>query len=427
MVEKYKSREEYEEEVISRSKLPKGFKVGVVPLTFFPIEKKVDKALPMKLSLILLDNDSESFGSVFTKNSFPGHPVVHGKKMLDSETTRGVLINNKISNVRCSSGAESIDNILSSLSENLNIKGQKFFSSSTGIIGWKLPQEDIISSIPKLIESLNSNSIFPVAKGIMTTDNYPKVRSIEIQGGRITAVAKGAGMIEPNMATMLVFILTDIAVERVELRSILKRVVDKTFNRISIDSDQSTSDTAMIFSSNIIQGVKPSLFEDSLYSICLDLCQDVVRNGEGTAHVIQVTVKGVQCEEDALKIGKAIINAPLLKAAIYGNDPNLGRLLQAIGDVAGNENIPLDPECITLYMGEYIIYDNGAFTLNEELELKLNRYLKDRSFNETAIGFPEHRNNVEIVVDLQNGLESATVYGSDLSYEYVRENADYRS
>jgi len=426
-VEKYKNREEYEKEVESRSKLPKGFKVGVVPLTFFPGEKKIDSPLPMKLSLILLDEKTDSFGSVFTKNSFPGHPIVHGKGMLESEFTRGVLINNKISNVRCPGGLDTIDNILGALSAEFNTDKDLFFSSSTGIIGWKLPENDIVKAIPNLKDVLNDENIFPVAKGIMTTDNFPKVRSIELDNGRITAIAKGAGMIEPNMATMLVFILTDIVIQRDELRGILKRVMDKTFNRISIDSDQSTSDTGMIFSSNRVANIDIQRFEDSLYSICLDLCQDVVRNGEGTAHVIEVKVKGAENENDALLIGKAIINAPLLKAAIYGNDPNLGRIIQAIGDVTGTNNIDIDPDKLTLSMGSDIIYDKGAFILNEELEVKLNNYLSSRRFNEKAIGYPEHRNNVEIVVDLHNGSSSVTVYGSDLSYEYVRENADYRS
>lgn len=426
-MEIYNNREEYEKDVLERSGLPKGFKVSVVPLTFFPEEKKIEKPLPMNLSLILLDEKTDSFGGVFTRNSFPGHPVVHGRKMLESEFCKGVIINNKISNVRCPDGLKAIDSILSALGDQLGDDKDHFFSSSTGIIGWKLPESDIIRTLPALKAGLNADSIFPVAKGIMTTDSYPKIRSIELGGGRITAIAKGAGMIEPNMATMLLFILTDIKISRTDIRSALKKAVDTSFNRISIDSDQSTSDTGLIFSSNIIGGVSLSEFEVGLSKLCSDLCQDVVRNGEGTAHVIQVTVKGVKSEDIGLKIGKAIINAPLLKAAVYGNDPNLGRLLQAIGDVTGNENIEIDPDRVTLSMGGDILYENGAFALNEVLEVKLSNYLKERSFNEKATGYPEHRNNVEIVVDLHNGDHSVTVYGSDLSYEYVRENADYRS
>ena len=261
----------------------------------------------------------------------------------------------------------------------------------------------------------------------MTTDNFPKVRSTNIGSGKIVAVAKGAGMIEPNMATMLLFILTDIKVSRRDLDVILKRVIDSTFNRISIDSDQSTSDTALIFSSNLIDGVDLKSFEDGLLSICKDLSQDVVRNGEGTSHVLEVTIKGSESVESAELIGKAVINAPLVKSAIYGNDPNLGRIIQAIGDVTGTNGIYINPDKLTLSMGGEILYKDGVFTLNEELELKLNSYLKSRMLNEKAIGYPEHRNNVNIVVDLHIGNYESTVYGSDLSYEYVRENADYRS
>ncbi|MGL1892334.1 MAG: bifunctional ornithine acetyltransferase/N-acetylglutamate synthase [Spirochaetaceae bacterium] len=426
-MERYKSREEYEKALELRSKLPKGFKVGVQPLSFFPAERELDNPLSMNLSLILLDKPTESFAGVFTKNRFPGHPITHGRNMLEKKFTQGILINNKISNVRCPDGMASIETILTALGDELNIDKDLFFSSSTGIIGWKLPVLDIINTLDYLNNNLNNSSILPIAKGIMTTDNFPKVRSLDIAGGRIVAIAKGAGMIEPNMATMLVFILTDIKISKETLSDVLKRVMDKTFNRISIDSDQSTSDTGLVFSSNLVEGVTTKQFEESLLNICSDLSQDVVRNGEGTAHVIQVTVKGVKKQSDGQLIGKAIINAPLLKAAIYGNDPNLGRIIQAIGDVAGNECIDIDPEKLTLKMGGETLYENGTFILSQELELKMSNYLKDRAFNEKAIGYPEHRNNVEIVVDLHNGNDAVTVYGSDLSYEYVRENADYRS
>lgn len=426
-MEKYKNREDYESDVIGRSKLPKGFQVGVIPLEFYPEEKVVNSPLPMNLSMILLEEKTDSFAGVFTKNSFPGHPIIHGREMLKAPYTQGVIINNKVSNVRCAGGLKTIDNILYALGDELNLNRDLFFSSSTGIIGWKLPENDIIEAIKKLPESLSRESIYPIAKSIMTTDNFPKVRSIQIGEGRITAIAKGAGMIEPNMATMLLFILTDINVSRVDLQRILTRVIDQTFNRISIDSDQSTSDTGLIFSSKMVHGISLDTFEEGLLSVCSDLSQDVVRNGEGTAHVIEVNVKGVESVTVAELIGKAIINAPLLKAAIYGNDPNLGRIIQAIGDVTGTHGIYINPDELTLSMGGDILYDKGVFTLNDELELKLNNYLKERMFNEKAIGYPEHRNNVVIVVDLHNGNHESTVFGSDLSYEYVRENADYRS
>ncbi len=426
-MEIYNNKDEYENDVKGRSFLPKGFKAGVVSLTFFPKEKKVDKPFPMNLSLILLDKKTDSFAGVFTKNSFPGHPIVHGRGVLGSEFVQGVLINNKISNVRCPGGLDTIDKILTGFSTEFGVDKNYMFSSSTGIIGWRLPEKEILEAVEKLPNVMQSETIFPVAKAIMTTDNFPKVRSVNIGEGRIVGIAKGAGMIEPNMATMLLFILTDIKIGREDLRPLFKRVIDKTFNRISIDSDQSTSDTGLIFSSNLVDGVSLPEFEKGLLEICSDLSEDVVRNGEGTAHVIEVKVKGVLNQKDGLLIGKAIVNAPLLKAAIYGNDPNLGRLLQAIGDVTGSEGINIDPDNITLKMGDFTLYEKGAFVLNEELELQLFSYLKERAFNEKSIGYPEHRNNVKIVVDLHSGQEEVTVFGSDLSYEYVRENADYRS
>lgn len=423
----FKSKDEYEKVIMGLSVLPKGFKAGSIPITFFPKEKDLTEPLPMSLSLILLDRSTRDFAGVFTRNKFPGHPVVHGREVLKREFSRGVLINNKISNVRCPGGYEDIEKLLDGLETKLNINKGELFSSSTGIIGWNIPVEEMIEGFDSLEGSLSSNSIFDVSKGIMTTDNYPKVRSLSVGEGRIVAIAKGAGMIEPNMATMLVFILTDIKIDREDLREIFPQVIENSFNRISIDSDQSTSDTGLIFSSGLVSGISRDIFKESLDSLCRDLAQDLVRNGEGTAHVVEVTVKGCKNQGDAVKIGKAVVNAPLLKCAIYGNDPNTGRIVQAIGDVTGNENIDLDPERVTISIAGREIYNSGEFNLSPELESFLSDYLKDRSLSEKAIGYPEHFKNVEVVIDLNLGEFQTTVYGSDLSYEYVRENADYRS
>jgi glutamate N-acetyltransferase / amino-acid N-acetyltransferase len=168
-------------------------------------------------------------------------------------------------------------------------------------------------------------------------------------------------------------------------------------------------------------------FRAGLFKVCHELSQDIVRNGEGTAHVIEVNVRGAIREEDSVAIGKAIVNAPLCKAAIFGNDPNTGRIIQAIGDICGTNGIEMDPEKIEVSMGGEVLYSAGKFNLNSELEEYLSTYLKKQALTEKAVGFPDHYRNVVINVDLKLGNFKGTVYGSDLSYEYVRENGDYRS
>jgi len=321
--------------------------------------------------------------------------------------------------------------LLEHLAKETGCSSQEFFPSSTGIIGWQLPVDDMVKNIPRLVSELASGTGMGIAKGIMTTDTFPKLRSSEVGEGRIVAVAKGAGMIEPNMATMLSFIMTDVSIERDTIRDILKRVVEKTYNSVSVDGDQSTSDTVIIMSSCEKKKVSEKEFEDALYKVCLDLSVDIVRNSEGCGHVVKVSVTGASDFETARNIGKAIVNSPLVSTAIFGNDPNVGRLLSSIGDYAGNNSIELDKNKITIALGEDVVFEKGAFRLDQEKELRLVNYLKTRVLDSDHKEFPEHNYTVNIDVDLGMGSghanSSATVFGSDLSYGYVRENADYRS
>lgn len=426
-METYNNLDDYNRVLEDRSALPEGFVAGCVPLTFFPEEKELVTPLPMNLSAILLKEPTESFAAVFTRNSFPGFPVLDGKEKLKNNTISGVIINNKISNVRCPGGMESVQELTSRAAETFSLEKNSLFSSSTGIIGWKLPVANMVEALPSLKESLQEKTLLEVSRGIMTTDAFAKIRSVEVGEGRITGICKGAGMIEPNMATMLVYILTDLSIERDKLREIFSRVINRSFNRISVDSDQSTSDTAMIFSSCIAPSVEESLFEKELEMLCRDLAQDIVRNGEGTGHVLDVTVKGLASEDEALIIAKGVINAPLVKTAVFGNDPNVGRLIQAAGDAAGNNGIEIDPLKTEISLGGDIVFQKGYFELSQEKEESLSNYLKSCALTPELKGYPEHNKNVEIVIDFNSGSESVQVFGSDLSYEYVKENADYRS
>lgn len=421
----FTNQEEYLAALSDRGILPEGFSTAVQDLTFYPSERDVSEPMSMTLTLIEAHEPISSFAGVFTRNAFPGHPVTIGRELLKEEKVSGVLINNRISNVSCEKGRETALSIISKLKD---IRGTDYlyFPSSTGIIGWKLPEKEILSHLTPLADKLNRKDISLAARSIMTTDAFPKVRSLELGEGRICAIAKGAGMIEPNMATMLVFILTDLDIDRDDLRSLFPRVIDKTFNRISVDSDQSTSDTALIFSSALKKGSDVSQFEEALFQVCSELATDIVRNGEGTSHLIRVTVDGAADDEEATALGKALVNSPLTKTAIFGNDPNVGRFLQAMGDYYGNRGISIDPEALELKLGGETIFEQGFFTLDEDKEVKLSNYMKDCSFSNSE-GFPPHERSVDLNIFLNRGTGRSQVLGSDLTYQYVRENADYRT
>lgn len=250
---------------------------------------------------------------------------------------------------------------------------------------WKLPADDMVAAVPAAARALQGDSILPAARGIMTTDMYPKVRAAEVPGGgRIVGIAKGAGMIEPNMATMLVYLLTDVAVERPALQAALQRAVGNSFNCISIDSDQSTSDTVVLLSSGAVPARgKPSEFEAALEHVCTRLAEDVVRNGEGVQHVIRVSVVNAPSFDAARFVGKSIVNSPLFKCAVAGNDPNVGRLVAAIGKGWGSlpmmqdgSGQPLPLNRLVLRMGGVEIFSGGQFRLTPAVEAQLVAHFK---------------------------------------------------
>jgi glutamate N-acetyltransferase/amino-acid N-acetyltransferase len=321
------------------------------------------------------------------------------------------------------------------------MSGNQVLPASTGIIGWQLPVEAMTAAIPDAARGLSTASVLPAAEGIMTTDLYPKVRRAVVGAGAgagtIVGIAKGAGMIEPNMATMLVYLLTDLAVPRDELRALLPATADRTFNRISIDSDTSTSDTLALLSSGTVPCPDRAAFAEALHTVCADLAEDVVRNGEGVHHLLRVTVRGAPSETLARLVGKGIVNSPLVKTAICGNDPNVGRIAAALGKQLSLHAPGLDLGGLRLSLGGHDLYVDGAFRLHGDKESALTQHLEkaelyrsqpDASgFFKPPVDYPPHEDAVEMEIDLGAGSESSTVLGADLSHEYVSENADYRS
>ncbi len=399
--------------------------------------KEAQKPAKMTLTLLALDQPSPDFAAMFTRNAFPGAPIIVGRKRLTAPTLGAVIINNKISNVCAPDGVAASEQICAATAGLLGLAPTQILPCSTGVIGWTLPVDAITAAIPQAVSALTSDSILPAAEGIVTTDLYPKIRRATVGAGSIVGIAKGAGMIEPNLATMLVYILTDIAVPRSELRPMLARAVDASFNAISIDSDTSTSDTVVALSSARVPFNDWGTFERGLHQVCRDLAEDVVRNGEGVRHVIRVTVRNAASPGLARALGKAVVNGPLFKCAVAGNDPNVGRLIQAIGKHVGAHAPGTNLSKLNARMGGVEIFANGVFQLSPEKEIALVAHLRGAELYTSAppkdgiftppIDYPPHERCVELEIDIGNGAASASVLGGDLTHEYVSENADYRS
>jgi glutamate N-acetyltransferase/amino-acid N-acetyltransferase len=420
----------------SQASLPRGFRVGTAQFEFRPLE--LDKPAKMTLTLLALDAATPSFAALFTKNAFPGAPVIIGRKRLEEPALRAILVNNKISNVCAPNGIETAERICAEAARLLGCEPREVLPSSTGVIGWQLPVEAMLAELPAAQRALQDASILPAARGICTTDLYPKVRSVALAGGRIVGIAKGAGMIEPNLATMLVYILTDLDVPREALREALFRAVDISFNCMSIDSDTSTSDTVVALSSGRVPCRDLAAFERGLAQVCADLCEDVVRNGEGVHHVLKVSVRGAPSTALARSIGKSVVNSPLFQCAVAGNDPNVGRLVCAIGKHVGALERPLDLSRARLWLGGVEIMSEGVFRLGPDKEQKLVQHLKQAELYASVppadgltfrppVSYPPHERSVEIELDLGLGDARALVLGADRTHEYISENADYRS
>ncbi len=426
-MEHFPDQESYEAWLDRSCRLPDGFRVSSGSLTFVPRERPTLEPYRMNMSMILLDEPTDMFAGMCTRNAIVGAPVVIARELLQGRQTQGVIVNNRISNVCAPDGIEDAHRVQEATAARIGCDPTLIFPVSTGIIGWKLPVDDMLEALPAVCGGLQRYGAREFAQGIMTTDRYPKMAHAEVGNGRILGIAKGAGMVEPDLATMLVFIMTDIRVERAKLRAVFADAVDRSFNHISIDSDQSTSDMALLLSSGAAGTADDAAFASALCEVCRTLSLQVVRNGEGTAHVIEVTVSGLSTESACRAAGKAVVNSPLIKTAIYGNDPNVGRIVGALGDHASREGIPVQVELLEIRIGGELVFARGSFRLDREKEITLSSYLSKAAMNPRVRGYPQHDLCVQISIDFGLGPAESTVWGSDLSDEYVHENADYRT
>jgi glutamate N-acetyltransferase/amino-acid N-acetyltransferase len=344
---------------------------------------------------------------MFTRNRFPGAPVIIGKKHIADGFAQALVINSKNANVAM--GEEGIFNAIETCritASELGIDPYDVLPFSTGVIGRPLPMDKIRAGLRGIRGELKSNNLALAAEAIMTTDAYPKYVSRRVGSAVIAGIAKGAGMIEPNMATMLVYLMTDAELPAAALRPMLRRVVDRTFNCMSIDSDTSTSDTVVLMANGLAGSVNPRQFEAGLYAVCEHLTREIARNGEGATKLIIVDVTGAASSAQARRVAKSVVNSPLVKTAIYGADPNWGRVIMAVGK-SFDKNI--EPARVAIGFGDRKVFELGV-PVNCDLE-ELRAYLRH----------PE----VLITVALGIGDAAARVWGCDLTEGYIKENAYY--
>jgi len=362
---------------------------------------------------ILSDLPCQAAG-VFTRNSMPGAPVLVGKEHLRNGRLQAVIVNSKNANVATERrGIEDSRKICSLLAANCGIEAEMVLPSSTGVIGRRLPMGIITEGCQTLKQDFGNTAqhIDNFAKSIMTTDTRRKLISAKVGGATILGIAKGAGMIEPNMATMLCYFMTDANISSQQLQPMLGRVVKQTFNRISVDTDTSTSDTVVILSNGLAGSVNPDDFETVLLEMATYLAKEIARDGEGATKLIELVVSGAQTEEQALLTAKTVINSPLVKTAIYGADPNWGRFVMAIGKVF---QYSVNIADLRIFFGE------GSQRLRIDAEI-LDR--NDVPLNEISEILKNNVVHIEVV--LGKGPFSERVWGCDLTEEYVKVNAHY--
>ncbi len=373
-----------------------------------------------------------SAGCMFTRNNFPGNPVIVGREHAKSGRLQTIVVNSKNSNVATGpEGLKLAQNTCVWAADALGTTPELVLPSSTGVIGRPMPEEKIRAACASLKAKLTGADFDLFSRAIMTTDTRPKLRSVQLKSGiTITACAKGSGMIEPNMATMLSYAATDAAIAPADLQRLVRCAVDRTFNRVSVDSDTSTSDTFVCLAngaSNIsvwfseeaaqawdsgdlpVPETLPGADRDSeefalgLGRLCRELAQEIARDGEGATKLMEVQVTEARDRLQAVKIARSIVNSPLVKTAVYGADPNWGRLVMAVGKVF-DEPVPI--ENLKIFFGEKPLRGAGPDALKE-----ISAYLRSKE--------------VTIRVSLGTGRARETVWGCDLTEDYVHINADY--
>lgn len=360
--------------------------------------------------------EGTAVAGVFTKSSTRSAPVLDCQAKLGTGTGRAaILVNSGNSNAFTgSAGEKSVEAICDCVASTLGVDASRVFTASTGVIGQRLPHDRITAKITELANDLGADQIEGAARAIMTTDTFAKGASAEIQISgetvRIAGIAKGSGMIAPDMATMLVYIFTDAKIDQPALQALLGALTDQTFNCITVDSDTSTSDSLMCAATGA-SGVDVSDsagFSQGLRDVMMNLAHQVVRDGEGATKFVEVQVRGAATDAEARKVGLSIANSPLVKTAIAGEDPNWGRIVMAVG----KSGAQADRDTLTIRFGDIVVAENGWVS---------------PTYTESAGAEYMKRENIVISVDLGIAGGIGTVWTCDLTHDYISINADYRS
>jgi glutamate N-acetyltransferase / amino-acid N-acetyltransferase len=344
---------------------------------------------------------------LFTKSSFAGPSVVVSREHLSTPSAQAVVVVSKNANV--ATGAQGLANareVVAGVAAAIGCDPSDVLIASTGVIGRQYPMDKVRAGLAGIPHTLPSNDAGSVAAGIMTTDTVAKIAEATVGAARIVGVAKGVGMIEPDMATMITVLLTDAALDAADLAAIFRRVVDRTFNCVSIDTDTSTSDTAIVLANGAAGPVDPAAFEAALYDVAVSLTKQIARDGEGAEKLIEVTVQQAASAEQAKRVAKAIVNSPLVKTAVHGADPNWGRVAMAIGKCTTADEV--DQSRVVILFGEQEVYPTAV-----------------DSTGLAALADYMRGSDVRITARLAAGESSATVWGCDLTDGYVRINAGY--
>lgn len=383
--------------------LPSGFRAA-------GIHCGLKKNGQLDLALLVADQPVEA-AAVFTQNKLVGAHIAVCRDHLarSNGLVRAILVNAR--NANCATGQRGIDDArlcCRQLAERLQCPTEQVLMASTGPIGAPLPTERILNHLDALVAAASSDGAMAFARAIMTTDTYPKAMHVATADGAATGFAKGSGMIHPDMATMLGFVLTDARVGNpASATTALRRIAARSFGRVTVDGDTSPNDTLVLLASGRKQGDALAT-EGMLTGLCQNLAKRIAADGEGATRLVTVQVRGARTESDATLVGRVIATSPLVKTAVAGRDPNWGRILSA----AGRSGIPFTTEAARVWVGKADVYSGGE--PHPENEPLAHAHLRDSI--EVTLG-----------VDLAEGPASADVWTCDLTKDYVQINADYRS
>jgi glutamate N-acetyltransferase/amino-acid N-acetyltransferase len=359
------------------------------------------------LTLFASEVDAQA-AAVFTRNHFPGAPIILGRETIRGGVLRAVIANSKVSNVATGEeGVARARRMAAAAAAELGTSADRVLVSSTGVIGVPLPIEKIEAGVVGMAGELQDDPLVG-AEGIMTTDTHPKALSCSVGDATITWVAKGSGMIEPNMATMLAYLFTDAALDAATLDTLLRAAVDATFNQLTVDGDTSTSDTCALLANGLAGAVDLDAFRAALHAGCLAMTETLARDGEGATRLLRVRVREAASDREARTVAKAIANSPLIKTMVHGADPNVGRILMAIGKCV---DCTIRPAATDAWVNGHQVVRDGTRLPFDDAEV--------RAALTTEI--------VDLEVRLGVGAAEARAFGCDLTKGYIDENASYYS